>query len=870
VPRIHSTSAGSPLTGNPAFRAGGPGFTGQLDDVRVFSRSLSADEVRGIYLGHSPVIALTFDDAGLNPGGRAWSDGTMIPDTSGWQNSATAHAGAEANLATVPGKAGAYALQLDGVDDYLDADAVSHILGQAAALSFGGWVYPEPLGSEESRIATFSTVSGDGRNGILYDAAQQRFGYYDDESGAQISQATSAPITWTHAMVTIGADNRAALYIDGVVQAEFTTSVRPTSDGRFSIGQAWDGNTPSGLLRGALDDVCVYPRALTPTEVSALAAGGWQATDHVTTGPDTAGWTYVVPAGLEGHYQIDLRGADGAGNLGLRDGNQWTGSVDTLAPRVELTRRTVTDGYLYTAVAQDFSLVEDGFNSPCGPGSIAERQVYASPWYLARLAQIGTAQQKLFQLTASCVLSQTVAEEATACDAYGHCTTVNQVEAAAIHDVVQPAEAPSSPHVTDMPSADVALSVAPAAPVTLTPITAAQSDAQLDSECALLGVDARVQRQSAANTSLDVLQRFYTAWDADGLRFRWLGANWENDGDLFIYLDVSDAAIPQASGSARVYDPYPATYTNTAIWLPYDRTTGTQMTADFALWIRDSTHAVLMVWDGATGTWEEIPAGPEGPASDGLVYTFQAAAEGDVTTIVLPFAMLGITDPAGASLRVIALASEDDALRLWSTMPPRNSVNSRHVIESTPPGDVHQFALSQAYGWSSLASDICPNGLVGGGPVQLHRADVTFELNADPAGIAYHLLRDNLFNMMDELDQFDAHDWDALQDELCQANPDDPLCDRPIVRDTATQIAQMSLLADGGAVPPPPGFDVMASAAPADDGLSTTVSSPALDGDHAALGDGQPITYVLRYANLGNDPVTGLTLEITTRGPLHI
>ena len=55
--------------------------------------------------------------------------------------------------------------------------------------------------------------------------------------------------------------------------------------------------------------------------------------------------------------------------------------------------------------------------------------------------------------------------------------------------------------------------------------------------CNRLGIDYRLAEAAAGLTDL---QSFYGTWNADGLRLAWTGANWDSDGDLFIYLDEID------------------------------------------------------------------------------------------------------------------------------------------------------------------------------------------------------------------------------------------------------------------------------------------------------------------------------------------
>ena len=60
---------------------------------------------------------------------------------------------------------------------------------------------------------------------------------------------------------------------------------------------------------------------------------------------------------------------------------------------------------------------------------------------------------------------------------------------------------------------------------------------------------------------------------------------------------------------------------------------------------------------------------------------------------------------------------------------------------------------------------------------QFTGADVRWNLAAQPVGIAYSVLEDNLFNIMDDVFA-DMTDWDSINAELCALNPDDPECER--------------------------------------------------------------------------------------------
>ncbi|HSN74427.1 MAG TPA: CARDB domain-containing protein, partial [Anaerolineae bacterium] len=175
--------------------------------------------------------------------------------------------------------------------------------------------------------------------------------------------------------------------------------------GGYSTTLLWSVTAASAarFFQGRLDDVRLWARDLSAVEVQALAAGGYRSA-HLAPGGDgapVAQWTASVPAGLEGAYRLDLRGQDAVGHSGPANLAAWQGDVDTLGPRVALTRTLQSDGAIhYLTTAQDFNLTQTGFNSPCGAGVITQRQNYDTPWYRA----IFGSAERLNTLVADCTL----------------------------------------------------------------------------------------------------------------------------------------------------------------------------------------------------------------------------------------------------------------------------------------------------------------------------------------------------------------------------------------------------------------------------------------------------------------------------------
>jgi hypothetical protein len=324
--------------------------------------------------------------------------------------------------------------------------------------------------------------------------------------------------------------------------------------------------------------------------------------------------------------------------------------------------------------------------------------------------------------------------------------------------------------------------------------------------CNLVGIDDRVADNSVALAALNDPQNLYATWNATGLRLTWTGADWDSDGDLFIYLDTV------GGGSTKAYDP---DGNDAVIWLPVENgASPDQMAADWLLWVQDNTTAQLMEWNG--GGWTD-----SGAPFD---YVFDADQETPTSDLFVPFSSLSIADPAATPLAMVALASEEDALRLWVTMPPANGVNSARVVER-PDRAFEQFALTRRYIWTGLGAGVCPRQ---GQPTT---ADVRLGLNAEPAGIAYSLLNEGLyFEMPDLLPSLVT--WET-----------DPTAERALIGNAA-----------------PAGLDYFAQRELA--GVLAVNPPP--------VGDGQTIDVVLSFANQGGVTATGLTADVRTWGPIRL
>jgi Bacterial Ig-like domain (group 3)/Bacterial Ig-like domain len=230
-------------------------------------------------------------------------------------------------------------------------------------------------------------------------------------------------------------------------------------------------------------------------------------------------------------------------------------------------------------------------------------------------------------------------------------------------------------------------------PMTPDLITMPQTDIYhgwMDSGESQIGFNRILSDTLPLGLSLNHAQKIYLSWDAEALRLAWLGADWDSDGDLFIYLKTGSGA-----GTDQAYNPYPATAGDT-LTLPF--------AADTLVWVTGSQFAQIKRWDGAA--WSDALPGGLPPAD----FRFTAHYPASLTDLYLPFDLLGITDPATTPLDMIAFGSQKDALRVWAVFPilnPHDSPLLSKLLHRLP--DQHHLVMVNAFHWDNLGLQQSPN-----------------------------------------------------------------------------------------------------------------------------------------------------------------
>jgi hypothetical protein len=263
------TAAGTMPVSDRPLRMGGNTvwpdefFSGVMDEVRVYDRSLSEVEIRHdmnapvVFGSMPPLTAPTDLVAAYN-----FDDGTAT-DVSGH-----GHHGAVTGAVPAAGLYG-QALSFDGINDLVEI-AGTDDLDFTSSMTIEAWVYPTALGSKWR-----TAVLKQGTSGLVYglyanNGGGKRPAAYARMAGVDRtapSLAGALPLNvWTHVVATYDkAEGRLVLWVNGVKVGQDTVALDiEVSSGALFIG----GNTFWGeYFAGLIDGVRLYNRALNLVEI---------------------------------------------------------------------------------------------------------------------------------------------------------------------------------------------------------------------------------------------------------------------------------------------------------------------------------------------------------------------------------------------------------------------------------------------------------------------------------------------------------------------------------------------------------------------------------------------------------------------------
>jgi hypothetical protein len=247
--------------GQETWLSGDRPFDGAIDEVRIYNRALSAEEVRYHYNRGGPVAHWKFDEG----------SGNIAYDSTNNNNDGTFVSSPQ----WVTGKFGS-ALSFDGVDDYIDTNA--NIPGALSAMSVSAWIY----GKNWTNPAN-SPILGKQYDGSEYDCSLwvmsggELFFVVANSAGdgGQESYTTSdmnlEVDRWYHIVVTWDtADGDYKFYRDGtlieVAEGDRYETKNVNSENLY-IGTGYLAPGAEDNFNGYIDELKIYNYAITPEQI---------------------------------------------------------------------------------------------------------------------------------------------------------------------------------------------------------------------------------------------------------------------------------------------------------------------------------------------------------------------------------------------------------------------------------------------------------------------------------------------------------------------------------------------------------------------------------------------------------------------------
>src|SRR3989344_1396932 len=253
----------------------GENFKGKIDDVRVYNRALSSDEVKRLYnLGATSRISTTIrTNPTLNTGlvGHWTFDGkditTRIDDVSGNSNNGGLVLGASGNTATttVPGRIG-QAMAFDGTHDYvtLPNNASLNITGP---ITMSAWIKTSFSGAYQYVISGLTGGSPYAGYGLTI-SPDNKISYWSGAHAAWVDGSSTVNDNKWHHITAVESGTTVRFYKDGVADGTASTQQPNSYSDVRKIGIFTDNS--QNPFKGSIDDVRIYNRALSADEIKRL------------------------------------------------------------------------------------------------------------------------------------------------------------------------------------------------------------------------------------------------------------------------------------------------------------------------------------------------------------------------------------------------------------------------------------------------------------------------------------------------------------------------------------------------------------------------------------------------------------------------
>jgi hypothetical protein len=334
-----STAALATLNNSSDFLVGSRSsafFSGAVDDVHVYNRVLSANEIGDMY------------NAGLNQLVGWWKldegSGSMATDSTG-----NGGFGSFYNSPTyTTGKVGPYATLINGSSEDIATPSTDSI-SPKSTITLAAWVYLNANNAYQTLISkqsgsTWSVNYADYCLRTDSSGLVESWLNFGGNIGYYVTSVSAIPTgVWTHVAMTYDGSTQ-TIYINGISNSTHSLSTSINTSGYpLNIGNH-NLTDPGEDLNGVIDDVRIYSRALSAVEIAGLA-------------------NKSLKAGLVGWWKMDdgsgssAADSSGNGNTGsLVNGPAWDHGKIGGAINFSATNQYVQVSGAFNFTSQDFSL----------------------------------------------------------------------------------------------------------------------------------------------------------------------------------------------------------------------------------------------------------------------------------------------------------------------------------------------------------------------------------------------------------------------------------------------------------------------------------------------------------------------------------
>jgi len=331
-------------------------FNGKIDDVRVYNRALSATDIARLYTAGrttrdaSPTTLITNGLVGY------WTfDGHNV----NWGSNTTADSSGQGNTGTLINMSTSTSGTIGKIGQALSFNSSAHVqLQNSTSLNLNGsnltmaaWIKPQTLPAGD-HIFLIKSANSDGNVSRWFldaSANHPRALAFNGSFSCTITGSTVLSVgTWYHVAATFDG-NALRLYVNGVQDSSLIGGV--CAGATVDAVANYFTISPTGFpFTGAVDDVRIYNRALSATEIQQLyQAGGGVIQDASNPQALTGG-------GLVGHWSFDGKYMNWATNQALDSSGQGNnGTLVNMSTTTSPTRGVIGQALQFNGTNQYIS-----------------------------------------------------------------------------------------------------------------------------------------------------------------------------------------------------------------------------------------------------------------------------------------------------------------------------------------------------------------------------------------------------------------------------------------------------------------------------------------------------------------------------------